>query len=140
MEYYYEISVGMFMNDEVYTPDEESHDVDVDEARDEALDQLEKASKKHIKKYFPENKIEVSTNDYEDELVYMGVTSDIKLQLEDLNHILFGEKEYFDAYTSQTFAYGEVHDYSYYELPYQDEIDIEIEVRFADISILAEYE
>ena len=45
MEYYYEISVGMFMNDEVYTPDEESHDVDVDEARDEALDQLEKASK-----------------------------------------------------------------------------------------------
>ena len=61
MEYYYEISVGMFMNDEVYTPDEESHDVDVDEARDEALDQLEKASKKYIKKYFPENKIEVST-------------------------------------------------------------------------------
>ena len=70
----------------------------------------------------------------------MGVTSDIKLQLEDLNHILFGEKEYFDAYTSQTFAYGKVHDYSYYELPYQDEIDIEIEIRFADISILAEYE
>lgn len=140
MEYYYEISVGMFMDDEVYTPDEESHDVDVDEARDEALDQLEKASKKYIKKYFPENKIEVSTNDYEDELVYMGVTSDIKLKLEDLNHILFGEREYFDAYTSQTFAYGKVHDYSYYELPYQDEIDIEIAIRFADISILAEYE
>lgn len=140
MEYYYEISVGMFMDDEVYTPDEEPHDVDVDEARDEALDQLEKASKKYIKKYFPENKIEVSTNDYEDELVYMGVTSDIKLQLEDLNHILFGEREYFDAYTSQTFAYGKVHDYSYYELPYQDETDIEIEIRFADISILAEYE
>ena len=140
MEYYYEISVGMYMDDEVYTPDEEPHDVDVDEARDEALDQLEKASKKYIKKYFPENKIEVSTTDYEDELVYMGVTSDIKLQLEDLNHILFGEKEYFDAYTSQTFAYGKVHDYNYYELPYQDETDIEIEIRFADISILAEYE
>lgn len=140
MEYYYEISVGMYMDDEVYTPDEEPHDVDVDEARDEALDQLEKASKKYIKKYFPENKIEVSTNDYEDELVYMGVTSDIKLKLEDLNHILFGEREYFDAYTSQTFAYGKVHDYNYYELPYQDETDIEIEIRFADISILAEYE
>lgn len=140
MEYYYEISVGMYMDDEVYTPDEEPHDVDVDEARDEALDQLEKASKKYIKKYFPENKIEVSTNDYEDELVYMGVTSDIKLNLEDLNHILFGEREYFDAYTSQTFAYGKVHDYNYYELPYQDETDIEIEIRFADISILAEYE
>lgn len=139
MYFAYDLKLDVEVEDIVYTPDDEEQDVDVRDVISEGVDDLEKSIKKNIKEYFDGYDISFDLNDYEDEEAYITIWSDKELTEEDLNKILYGTKNYFSTYATRTFFYGEVHDYSYYEEPYQDSMDIDLDVTFSGLEILKEY-
>lgn len=121
---YYQVTFWYELDKFIYTPDEEKHAIDHWDAITDCV--------KDFKQYLATKLTNFELLDWDfdekNEFLYLCFYTDTDLTNNNIEAVIFGDKKVFETSTEQSFYYGEVHDYDYYEEPYQDMADIEIDL------------
>lgn len=127
---YYELKFS-YTVDNAYTPDGELVYIS-NEDTFECINDFVKWLNKRLKNF------ELNDVDWDDENLYIRFFSDTKLDDVNVSTVIFGKAngDYL-ATTTKEVEYGEAHDYSYYEEPYYDtsEVDIDMHISAAEITL-----
>ncbi len=131
---YYELKFSYDV-DTVYTPEGESVEI-TREDKQECIDDFVHYLTERIKDF------ELNDTDFDDDNLYIRFFSDTALDDINIDKVVFGTSNNYVASTTKEIEYGEAHDYSYYEEPYYDtkEVDVEMDIYNAELTIAEEYD
>lgn len=121
---YYQVTFWYELDKFIYTPDDEKHAID----HWDAITDCVKDFKQYLATKLTNFELLDWDFDEQNEFLYLYFYTDTDLTNNNIEAVIFGDKKVFETSTEQSFYYGEVHDYDYYEEPYQDMADIEIEI------------
>ena len=125
---YYELRFDYAMDDHIYTPDGLKPVTDDD--KKEIVDSFVQYLKTRIKDF------DLDSADFDDEYVYVRFYSDEVLGQENVKEKVFGDANEYVVAIDKTVEYGSPKDWSYYEEPYYETSEVELDAWISNANIL----